>query len=226
MRRRILQSILAVVIMTALLLGVPLIYTAWLWVEDVTRSDLRVRLDRMAAEVIAQEGTNGLVEGALNTDSLKVLTPNDGRLVVVYPTVVDGAARVDVGEATVKNALVESLAMGTSGSLRLEVPSENLRTQQKQAVMAVGVLVLLSITAGTVGSWWSLRVGLPIRCRMWPTGRRASPKATSGRILVGTTSPNSTACPTSSMRQPWRSPCGCNESARWLRTSRINCAVD
>src|SRR3546814_1865549 len=40
--------------------------------------------------------------------------------------------------------------MGTSGSLRLEVPSENLRTQQKQAVMAVGVLVLLSITAGTV----------------------------------------------------------------------------
>ena len=123
MRRRILQSILAVVIMTALLLGVPLIYTAWLWVEDVTRSDLRVRLDRMAAEVIAQEGTNGLVEGALNTDSLKVLTPNDGRLVVVYPTVVDGAARVDVGEATVKNALVESLAMGTSGSLRLEVPS-------------------------------------------------------------------------------------------------------
>ena len=68
----------------------------------------------------------------------------------MYPTVVDGAARVDVGEATVKNALVESLAMGTSGSLRLEVPSENLRTQQKQAVMAVGVLVLLSITAGTV----------------------------------------------------------------------------
>lgn len=225
MRRRILQSILAVVIMTALLLGVPLIYTAWLWVEDVTRSDLRVRLDRMAAEVIAQEGTNGLVEGALNTDSLKVLTPNDGRLVVVYPTVVDGAARVDVGEATVKNALVESLAMGTSGSLRLEVPSENLRTQQKQAVMAVGVLVLLSITAGTVVAVVTAR-RLPIRCRMWPTGRRASPKAISGRILVGTTSPNSTACPTSSMRQPWRFRCGCNESARWLRTSRINCAVD
>jgi len=107
MRRRILQSILAVVIMTALLLGVPLIYTAWLWVEDVTRSDLRVRLDRMAAEVIAQEGTNGLVEGALNTDSLKVLTPNDRRRGVVYRTVVDGAARVDGGEAPVKNAIVE-----------------------------------------------------------------------------------------------------------------------
>jgi signal transduction histidine kinase len=150
MRRRILQSILGVVILTALLLGVPLIYTAWLWVEDVSRNDLRVRLDRMATEVIAQEGSLGVVDGALNTDALRLLTPNDARLVVVYPTRSDGAARVDIGEATVKNPLVESLAMGSSGSLRLEVPSERLRTQQKQAVGAVGVLVLLAITTGAV----------------------------------------------------------------------------
>ncbi|MGC0364936.1 signal transduction histidine kinase [Rhodococcus sp. 27YEA15] len=150
MRRRLLQSILAVVIMTALLLGVPLIYTAWLWVEDVTRSDLRVRLDRMAAEVISQEGTNGLVEGTLNTDSLRVLTPEGGRLVVVYPTREDGAARIDVGVTSVPGALIESLAMGTSGSLRLEVPSDSLRTRQKQAVLAVGLLVLVAISAGTV----------------------------------------------------------------------------
>lgn len=150
MRRRILQSILGVVILTALLLGVPLIYTAWLWVEDVSRNDLRVRLDRMATEVIAQEGSLGVVDGALNTDALRLLTPNDARLVVVYPTPSDGAARVDIGEAVVKNPLVESLAMGSSGSLRLEVPSERLRTQQKQAVGAVGVLVLVAITTGAV----------------------------------------------------------------------------
>ncbi|MFE4501268.1 sensor histidine kinase [Rhodococcus sp. NPDC056743] len=150
MRRRILQSILGVVILTALLLGVPLIYTAWLWVEDVSRNDLRVRLDRMATEVIAQEGSLGVVDGALDTDALRLLTPNDARLVVVYPTRSDGAARVDIGEAAVKNPLVESLAMGSSGSLRLEVPSERLRTQQKQAVGAVGVLVLLAITTGAV----------------------------------------------------------------------------
>lgn len=150
MRRRILQSILAVVIMTALLLGVPLIYTAWLWVEDVTRTDLRVRLDRMAAEVVSQEGSAGIVEGSLDIAALTVLTPEGGRLVVVYPTEADAAKRVDVGEPVVKNALVESLVMGTSGSLRLEVPSENLRTRQKQAVVAVGLLVLVAIAAGTV----------------------------------------------------------------------------
>lgn len=150
MRRRILQSILGVVILTALLLGIPLIYTAWLWVEDITRSDLRVRLDRMATEVIEQEGSFGVVNGALDTAALRLLTPQNSRLVVVYPTASDGAARVDIGESVVTNPLVESLAMGSSGSLRLEVPSEQLRTQQKQAVGAVGVLVLLAITTGAV----------------------------------------------------------------------------
>ncbi|MCJ0903598.1 HAMP domain-containing sensor histidine kinase [Rhodococcus sp. ARC_M6] len=150
MRRRILQSILGVVILTALLLGAPLIYTAWLWVEDVSRSDLRVRLDRMATEVIAQEGASGVVDGTLDTDALRLLTPRGGRLVIVYPTVSDGASRVDLGESAVKNPLVESLAMGSSGSLRLEVPSEKVRTQQKQAVAAVGILVLLAMTTGAV----------------------------------------------------------------------------
>jgi signal transduction histidine kinase len=149
-RRRILQSILAVVILTALLLGVPLIYTAWLWVEDFTRSDLQIRLDRMATEIIAQEGADSVVEGALDIDSLRLLTPSDGRLVVVYPTPDDGAARVDIGEPVVPSPLVESLAMGTSGSLRLEVPSDEMRTQQRQAVGAVALLVLVSVAAGTV----------------------------------------------------------------------------
>lgn len=150
MRRRILQSILGVVILTALLLGAPLIYTAWLWVEDVARADLRVRLDSMATEVIAQEGSDGVVEGSLDITALRLLTPNDGRLVIVYPTPADGAVNVELGEPTVPEPLTESLAMGPSGSLRLEVPSEKLRTQQKQAVFAVGVLVLFSITTGAV----------------------------------------------------------------------------
>lgn len=150
MRRRILQSILGVVILTALLFGAPLIYTAWLWVEDLTRSDLQRRLDQMATEIITQEGADGVVEGALDTNSLRLLTPSGGRLVVIYPSTEESASRVDIGEATVPSALVESLAMGTSGSLRLEVPSEEMRTQQRQAVGAVALLVLVSIAAGTV----------------------------------------------------------------------------
>ena len=75
MRRRILVSILAVVIMTALLLGLPLMYTAWLWVEDFTRNDLHARLDRMAAEIISQEGSAGLIEGQLDIGSLRLAIP-------------------------------------------------------------------------------------------------------------------------------------------------------
>lgn len=149
MRRRILQSILGVVILTGIVLGVPLVYTAWLWVEDITRSDLQARLERMASEVVDQEGVNGVVEGELDTTALRFLTPGDGHLVVIYPSTTDPAARADVGSETVAAPLVESLAMGTSGSLRLEVPSAPMRTQQRQAVGAVALVVLASMAAGT-----------------------------------------------------------------------------
>ncbi|GGG12811.1 two-component sensor histidine kinase [Rhodococcoides trifolii] len=150
MRRRILQSILAVVILTGLLLGLPLTYTAWLWVEDFTRSDLQSRLDRMAAEIISQEGGDGRVDGALDTASLRLVVPEGGRLLVVYPTPEDAASRMDIGAPSVARPLVESLSMGTSGSLRLEVPSSHMRTLQQQAVGAVALVVLASIAAGTV----------------------------------------------------------------------------
>lgn len=101
MRRRILVSILAVVIMTALLLGLPLMYTAWLWVEDFTRNDLQARLDRMAAEIISQEGSAGLIEGQLDIGLLRLAIPQGGRLVVIYPTPEDAASRADIGQASV-----------------------------------------------------------------------------------------------------------------------------
>lgn len=149
MRRRILQSVLAVVVLTGLLLGLPLIYTAWLWVEDFTRRDLQGRLDRMAAEIIAQEGADGMVEGELDTSSLRLVVPEGGKLVVVYPRPEDSASRVDLGAQTVPSPVVESLSMGTSGSLRLEVPSDTMRTLQRQAVVGVTLLVVLSMGVGT-----------------------------------------------------------------------------
>lgn len=149
MRRRILQSILAVVILTALLLGLPLMYTAWLWVEDFTRDDLQSRLDRMASEILSQEGDTGMVIGDLDVGSLRLAIPRGGRLVVVFPTPEDAASRIDIGEPFVPQPLTESLSMGTSGSLRLEVPSDDMRSLQRQAVGAVGLVVLASILAGT-----------------------------------------------------------------------------
>ncbi|KAA0022629.1 sensor histidine kinase [Antrihabitans cavernicola] len=149
MRRRILLSVLAVVLLTTLVLGLPLMYTAWLWVEDITRNDLQTRLDRMAAEIISQEGDEGLVDGPLDASAVRLLIPNGGKLVVVYPTPVDSASRIDIGSESVRNPLVESLSMGTSGSLRLEVPSDEMRVLQRQAVATVALVVLASMAAGT-----------------------------------------------------------------------------
>ncbi|WP_084436371.1 sensor histidine kinase [Aldersonia kunmingensis] len=149
MRNRILISILAVVILTTMLLGLPLMYTAWLWVEDITRNDMQDRLDRMASVIIAQEGANGMVEGSLDTRGVAPLVPDGGHLVVVYPTPPDRVARLDLGAAEVPDPLVESLSMGTSGSLRLEQPPDEMRSLQRRAVGAVSLVVLAAVAAGT-----------------------------------------------------------------------------
>ncbi|KOS56799.1 MULTISPECIES: sensor histidine kinase [Rhodococcus] len=150
MRSRILFAVLAGSLLVALLLGVPLAYTAWLFVEDTARRDLQGRLERMSAEVIAQEGADGLVVGGLDTSSLRLVVPDGGRLLVVYPTPEDAAARLDIGAATVPDPLVESLSMGTSGSLRLEAPAEDMRLLQRQVLVGVTLLVLLSVAVGAV----------------------------------------------------------------------------
>ena len=217
MRRRILQSILAVVILTALLLGLPLMYTAWLWVEDFTRDDLQRRLDRMASEILSQEGDSGMVVGALDTRSLRLAIPQAGRLVVVYPTPGDAASQVDIGEAFVPAPLVESLSLGASGSLRLEVPSEDMRTLQQQAVGAVGLVVLGSILAGTaVAVLTAKRLADPLR---------DLPRGISVPIPGATESPNSTGYRKFSIRRRWKLPVDCSTSTRWLRTSPINCVA-
>ncbi|MGW6694506.1 sensor histidine kinase [Rhodococcus sp. NPDC054953] len=149
MRRRIQLSIIAVVLVTGLLLGLPLTYTAWLWVEDFTRSDLQARLDRMSAEIIAQEGQTGLVEGTLDVGSLRVAVPDGGRLTVIYPTAENPNARIDIGADRVDAPLVEAISMGRSGALRLETPSASMRILQQQAIGAVVLVVLASLAAGT-----------------------------------------------------------------------------
>ena len=51
MRRRILQSTLLVVTITALVLGVPLAITTWRLMEDFTRADLLDRLEQVATRL-------------------------------------------------------------------------------------------------------------------------------------------------------------------------------
>ncbi|MGV9615259.1 ATP-binding protein [Nocardia xishanensis] len=164
MRRRILRSMLTVLTITTVVLGVPLTYTAWLWVEDITRNDLQSRLDRVATEVIAQEQADGLVRGGLDVRVVRPLVPEDGKLTIVYPSPQDNASRLDVGADSVPDPLVESLSMGTSGSLRLEVPAGPMHARQRQAVAVVALAVLASLGAAvTVAVVTARRVADPLR---------------------------------------------------------------
>ncbi|MEV6771513.1 HAMP domain-containing sensor histidine kinase [Nocardia sp. NPDC051030] len=164
MRRRILLSMVAALTLTTLVLGVPLAFTAWQWVEDITRNELRNRLDRIAVEVVAQERDDGLVHGTLDLRSVVPLIPENGRLTIVYPTPQDNASRIDSGSEAVRDPLVESLAMGTSGSLRLETPSAPMHSMQRQALGAVLGLVLISLGAGiAVAVVTARRVADPLR---------------------------------------------------------------
>ncbi|MGW5455373.1 sensor histidine kinase [Nocardia sp. NPDC003979] len=164
MRRRILRSILTVLTITTVVLGVPLIYTAWLWVEDITRNDLQSRLERIAAEVIAQEQVDGYVHDGLDVRAIRALVPEGGKLTVVYPTPTDNAARTDIGAERIDDPLVESLSMGTSASLRLEVPAGPMHARQEQAVAAVALAVLASLGAAfSVAVVTARRVADPLR---------------------------------------------------------------
>ncbi|GAD87789.1 sensor histidine kinase [Nocardia asteroides] len=164
MRRRILRSILTVLTITTVVLGVPLIYTAWLWVEDITRNDLQSRLEQVAAEVIAQERVDGTVHDGLDVRTMRALVPEGGKLTIVYPAPHDNAARTDLGVDQVDDPLVESLSMGTSGSLRLEVPAGPMHARQEQAVAAVALAVLASLGAAfSVAVVTARRVADPLR---------------------------------------------------------------
>ncbi|MFQ6393245.1 ATP-binding protein [Nocardia sp. KC 131] len=164
MRRRILRSILTVLTITTVVLGVPLIYTAWLWVEDITRNDLQSRLERIAAEIITQEHGDGMVTGGLDERSVRPLVPSGGRLTIVYPAPHDNASRLDIGVDRVGDPLVESLSMGTAGSLRLEVPAGPMHIRQRQAIAVVALAVLASLGAAvSVAMVTAGRVADPLR---------------------------------------------------------------
>lgn len=155
---------LTVLMLTTVVLGVPLTYTAWLWVEDITRNDLRSRLELISAEVIRQEHGSGVVQGGLDLHTVQPLVPEGGRLTVVYPAPRDSAVKVEVGSEDVHDPLVESLSMGTDVSLRLEVPATPMKARQRQAVAGVALAVAISLGAAiTVAILTARRVADPIR---------------------------------------------------------------
>lgn len=141
MRRRILQSTLLVVTITALVLGGPLAITTWQLVEDFTRVNLTQRLDQVARLL---DGTGVINDG--DTSAIEIAIPPGGRLVLEQVGQPPRVMGVDVGEHPVS----ETLPLGPGGSLRLEEPRSSMRGQQVQVTLVVLLLVVMSVGAGAV----------------------------------------------------------------------------
>ncbi|MFN2495042.1 MAG: sensor histidine kinase [Pseudonocardiaceae bacterium] len=145
MRRRILQSTLIVVAITALVLGGPLAFATWRLVEDFTRVDLLTRLEQVVARLDGAELGAPQKPGApQDLGSVELALPPGGQLVVDSPRTGRAVLGVDPGP----DAVAESLPLGQRGTARLAVPGEAMRRTQMQAVALVGLLVVLSVGLG------------------------------------------------------------------------------
>src|SRR4051812_41971858 len=141
MRRRILQSTLIVVALTALVLGGPLAITTWRLVEDFSRSDLTSRLEQLGERL----------DGSAELDSndraaIELAVPPHGRL-VIEP---NGEAPLTFGDDPGPDPVAETLPFGPGGSLTMSSPRLLMRTEQLQVTAVVLLLIVLSVGTGTV----------------------------------------------------------------------------
>ncbi|WP_240498448.1 HAMP domain-containing sensor histidine kinase [Williamsia sp. 1135] len=144
---------MAMVMGIGLLLGVPLMFTAWWWVDDTAHQDLDDRLKRVSAELLDQEGPDGSVSGDLDRDKFRLLVPEGGRLEIYFPVVSEDGidqGRLDIGASFDEEPVTESLTLGEAGSVTLSVPYSQVRSRQWGAVGVVSLVVTTSVIAGLV----------------------------------------------------------------------------
>lgn len=142
MRRRILQSTLLVVAITALVLGGPLAITTWQLVEDFIRADLTSRLEQIAAR-LDDEPASGV---QLDRTAVGLAVPIHGRLTLALPDRPEQVLGQDVGA----NPVAETLPFGPGGALTLAEPRSIMGTEQVQVTLVVLLLVVLSVGTGAV----------------------------------------------------------------------------
>ncbi len=151
MRRRILNTMIAMIVAVGLLLGIPLSVVAWWWVSDNARQTLDYRLKLISDQLIREEGEEGSVApGALDTEAFRLLLPEGGRLTIRYPVAGGAQAQTVVGVPIEGASMKESIALGQAGSLLLEIPMAQVRDDQLAAVGIVAVVVAGSIATGTI----------------------------------------------------------------------------
>jgi signal transduction histidine kinase len=154
-RRRILQSTLLVVAITALVLGGPLGITTWQLVEDFERGELTQRLEQVAARLDDPTGLD-----RLDVPAVELAVPAGGRLVIEQ----EGRPPVVVGAAIEGAVVAETLPFRPGGTLRMEEPSSTMRTEQVQITLVVLLLVVLSVGVGAVvATLTARRLAEPLR---------------------------------------------------------------
>lgn len=142
MRRRILLAILLAVSVTACALGLPLGYTATQMVESVTRSDLASQAQMIATAVDEDIDANRRVDLA----SMKYAVPQGGEVTLTTPM----TGVVTYGARLGSDAIFEKVSMAHQGTVQLAVPAGPMRRLQAEVTAFVALLVLLSISTGTV----------------------------------------------------------------------------
>ena len=143
MRWRILQSTLIAVAITGLVLGGPLAFASWRLVEHSTRANLLARLAQVVVRLDDQSSAARPNPWA-NLGSIARALPPGGQLVVDSPQTGHSVIGADPGPG----AVVESLALGPRGTVRLAVPGGGMRGDQLRAVAVVALLVGLSVGIG------------------------------------------------------------------------------
>jgi signal transduction histidine kinase len=145
MRRRILQATLLAVAVTAVVLGLPLGFSALKLVEDLTRADLSTRAQQIATSLDDQIATHHGIDISDVIDDVRLAVPANAQLIVRTggKTYVDGP---NPGDAR----LEETVSMVQSGTVTLASPSAPVRTQQVQVAGLVLLLVVLSAGTGMI----------------------------------------------------------------------------
>ena len=153
MRRRILQSTLLVVAITALVLGGPLAITTWRLVEDIHRADLLSRLEQVAARL-------DIAGATIDRASIELAVPAGGRLVLQRAGEPDQVVGAEVGDDPVS----ESLPFAPGDVLVMQEPLQLMRTEQLQVTAVVLLLVVLSVgTGAVVATVTARRLAEPLR---------------------------------------------------------------
>lgn len=141
---------IAMLLAVGALLGVPLSVVAWWWVADSAHQTLDSRLKVISDQVIRQSQADDRIDPAvIDSESLRLLLPEDGRLTLRYAT--DGGVRSrSIGAQIDGPAMTDSIGLGNAGTLILEIPLNSVRSDQLAAIGIVSIVVAGSVAAGTV----------------------------------------------------------------------------